>query len=98
MDEKRRIYGSLMSLHARKANVTSEPAAHVLFYGSEAMSVHSPLITMTIDDVMDDLDADAELVRWLLHQMSTYDCTTQAVVGVVFDKQTVLSDVIRVKA
>ena len=98
MDEKRRIYGSLMSLHARKANVTPTPTAHILFYDPSSSSVHSPLVSMTAQDVMDELDRDAELVRWLLHQMSTYDCATQAIVGVVFDKQTVLSDVVRVKA
>lgn len=94
MDEKRRIYDNFLRLHARKAAVSTEPVAHLMFY-STTMPVDQPLLRLDRDDVLDALDPSSELVRWLLEQMRTYDCTRQRIVGLVFDRKTVLSDVLR---
>ena len=54
------------------------------------------LIAFTRDDIVEALDANSsQLVRGLLEQMRTYDCTRERIVGLIFDKQTVLSDVLR---
>ena len=93
MERERRLFRGFLSVHERKAVPTDEPVAYLQFY-NECMPVHTPLIKFTKEDVMKELDCDAELVRFLLHQLSTYDCTTQRIVGLIFDKRTVLSDVL----
>ena len=96
MDEKRKIYQNFMSLNAHKAVVTDTPTVHVMFYEEgKAMSPMQPLISMSVENVLEELDKDAELVRWLLNQMTTYDCRKQKLVALIFDRQTVLSDVLR---
>ena len=85
-----------MSLNAHKAAVTDTPIVHVMFYTEgKTMSPMQPLISMSVENVLEELDKDAELVRWLLHQMSTYDCRKQKIVALIFDHQTVISDVLR---
>lgn len=97
MEEQRKIYSTFLALHASKASTTSSPKAHVMFYDQKtSMSPMQPLITMSMDDLLEELDKDSELVRWLLQQMSTYDCCKQKLIALVFDRQTVLSDVLRI--
>ena len=96
MDAKRKIYENFLSLNAHKACVTDTPQVHVMFYQPDrVISPLHPLVLMSVDDVMQELDKDAELVRWLLNQMATYDCRKQRIVALIFDRRTVLSDVLR---
>jgi hypothetical protein len=94
MDSNRRVYDQFLRLHACKARATTEPTVHVMFYNG-TLSHHEPLVAMTIPEVCAELDTSAELVRWLLRQMHTYECTKQKIVCLIFDRQTVLSDVLR---
>lgn len=96
MEEQRRIFDTFCALHAHKARPTEEPIAHLQFYNAAAMPIELPLLQLTRDDVLEALDADgSELVRWLLEQMRTYDCTRERIVGLIFDRRTVLSHVLR---
>lgn len=95
MEEQRKVYQSFLTMHAHKGGCTEEPTAHVLFYRGSVPAA-APLVTLSRDDVADAMNKDAELVRWLLKQMSTYDCRKEKIVALVFDKDTVLSDVMRV--
>ena len=94
MEEQRRIYRGFLAVHAPKARATTEPTAHVMFQKPD-MSVYEPLIAMTREELLEELDGESELVRWLLWQMTTYDCYRQKIVALVFDRSTVLSDVMR---
>jgi hypothetical protein len=58
--------------------------------------MEAPLLAMDREDVLEAMDSDSRLVSWLLEQMRTYDCRTQRIVALVFDKRTVLSEVLRV--
>ena len=93
MEDKRRIYDRFLRLHAHKAESTTEPAVHLAFYTPD-MAIDQPLLRLDRDDVLDALDPSTELVRWLLEQMRTYNCTRQRIVCLAFDRQTVLSDVL----
>lgn len=94
MERERKLFHAFLSLHAHKAAPTEEPVAHVQFH-SDALSPADPLLAMTRDDVLEALDPASELVRWLLEQMRTYDCTRQRIVALIFDERTVLSEVLR---
>jgi hypothetical protein len=95
MDDQRRRFDAFLRLHAHKATTTDEPVAHLQWHDA-AMPLDLPLLQLTRDDVVEALDADGSpLVRWLLQQMATYDCTRERIVGLVFDERTVLSEVLR---
>ena len=94
MEEQRRIYEAFVATHAARVPTTDEPLVHLAYYRGPDAPV-SELRAYDRDDVLSVLDRDAELVRWLLNQMTTYDCTRQRIIGLVFDKHTVLSDVLR---
>lgn len=93
MESERRAFEVFLALHAHNARPTSVPTAHLHFY-SEGQT-DGTLVAFTREEVIEELDREAELVRFLLHQMTTYDCTRQRIVGLVFSKHTVLSDVLR---
>lgn len=97
MEREQKAFKVFLSLHSSKATPTEEPIAHLQFF-DECIPADTPLIRFTRDDIVscDELDHTSELVRFLLHQMTTYDCRTQRIVGLVFNKTTVLSDVLRV--
>lgn len=95
MERERGLYHTFMALHAHKARPTEEPVAHLQWHRGDCMPLDAPLWRLTRDEVVDALDPSSELVRWLLEQMRTYDCTQQCIVGLVFDARTVLSDVLR---
>lgn len=97
MEREQRAFKVFLSVHAHKALPTEEPVAYLQFF-SEYIPADSPLIKFTRDDILgcEELDQTSELVRFLLHQMNTYDCTTQRIIGLVFNKTIVMSDVLRV--
>lgn len=96
MDEQRRTFHAFLAMHAHKATATEEPRAHLAFVDKSGSVPHDAyLLSLDRDDVVEALDTQSELVRWLLEQMRTYDCYTQRIVGLVFDKRTVLSEVLR---
>lgn len=95
MEAERKIFHVFLGLHSHKACTTDEPIAHLQFH-NDTLSPDAPLISFTREDVIEELDKESELVRFLLHQMTTYDCHTQRIVGLIFNKQTVLSEVMRV--
>jgi len=98
MERERKAFQVFLSLHQHKAVPIDEPVAYLQFY-DECMPSDMQLIKFTRDDILDlgkrgRLDLECELVRVLLQQVSTYDCSTQRVIGLIFNKNTVLSDVL----
>ena len=97
MEEKRRAYSAFMTYRAADVMPTEEPVAHLQFYDATNSShMTGQFVSFTRDNVVAEFDADSELVRWLLNQMSTYEPTCQCIVGLVFDPGTILSDVLAV--
>jgi hypothetical protein len=93
MERQRKIFNTFLALNAHHAVPTEEPVVHLQFYDGRCDS--QELLALTRDDVLEALDPSSELVRWLLEQMRTYDCLRQRIVALVFDKKTVLSEVLR---
>lgn len=98
MDDRRRAYSAFMTLRAKDVACTEDPVAHLQFYDPVHSShMSSPLVAFTRENVVDEFDAESDLVRWLLNQMSTYQPTRQCIVGLVFDSKIILSDVLMVR-
>ena len=93
MESQRRCFDTFLRLNARKAGATRVPVVHAQFH-SETTFPDDPLLLMDKDDILAELDAESPLVRWLLRQLTTYDCTRQKILCLIFDKQTVVSDVL----
>lgn len=93
MEEQRKIFHTFLKLNAKKASCTDKPVAHLQFY-SEHLDPNAPLLQMDQEDILEELDKESSPVRWLLNQLVTYDCTKQKIVGLIFDRQTVISDVL----
>ena len=101
MDRERAIFRNFLQFHGHKTQRgTKEPAVHLQFYKeNEPFTSDTELILFTPDDIREELDPDnSSLVRWLFEQMKTYTCTRQVIVGLVFSKTVVLSEVLAVVA
>lgn len=97
MEEQRRIFQTFLTMNAARATATEEPAVHMMF---STDNINGALYRLSREDVLHEcaegrLDRDSELVRWMLHQMTTYDCRTQRILALRFDRATVLSEVLR---
>lgn len=93
MEQERKVFHSFLALHANKGMPSEAPVVYVGF--RDELSANQQLVAMTRDEVCEEFEPDTELVRWLLHQMSTYNCRTQKILALVFDSRTILSDVLR---
>ena len=97
MQEEQQAFKVFLSMNHHKADVTSEPTAYLQFYDrKECAPKSNSLIAFKVEDVLETFDRNVELVRFLLHQMHTYDCTSQRILGLVFDDNIIMSDVLRV--
>lgn len=92
MERERNIFKTFLGLHHLKATATEEPVVHLQWH-NDTLHPNAPLIRLTRDDLLEELDKDSPLVEHLLHQVSTYECTRQCIVALIFDRRTVLSDV-----
>lgn len=94
MEDQRRIFDLFLRASAHKCRPSKQPHAYLQFYRG-AIPHAQPLIRFTEEDVMRELDTDnSDLARWLLHQMRTHDNERQKVIGLIFDRTTVVSDVL----
>ena len=92
MERERKIFHTFLALHHSKAEATETQVAHVQWH-SDTLHPGAPLIRMTRDELLEVLDPKSSLVEHLLHQVSTYECTRQCIIALIFDEHTVLSDV-----
>lgn len=88
-DARRRDFDCFLALHASKATTTDEPMVHAMFHNHS-----SPLLGMDEEDLKGVLDVEEELPTRLLQQLRTYDCRTQRILALIFDRKTVLSTVL----
>ena len=97
LDERLKVFHTFLAIHAPKAEPTEEPTAHLQFYEDGAcLQPDRPLIAFSRDDIVEEFDPNgSQQVRWLLEQMRTYDCVHERIVGLVFDKTFLCSEVMR---
>lgn len=93
MEEQRRIFQTFLAINGKKASHTDRPVAHMQFH-SDTLDPNAPLLLMDQEDILRELDKESSHVRWLLNQLTTYDCTRQKIIGLIFDSKTVVSDVL----
>jgi hypothetical protein len=96
MEREQHIFKTFLAMHSKNtAPLSWERCVHAQFYRAAGgiPSDSEPLLIMDQQDILDDLDPESPLVRWLLEQLRTYHPTKQKIIALIFDKKTVLSDV-----
>lgn len=96
MEKERAIFRTFLPLYADKASCPRRRVCYLQFF-EEGLCKEAPLIEMGVQDVLDCLSPDDVTVRWLLNQMRTFDPYSQKVIGLVFERKRVVSDVLWVK-
>lgn len=98
-DDRYRVFERFIAMHHTKARPTGEPIVHMQFYGADRppLGHDTPLLLMREEDLIEGesppVNREAPLVRQLLRQLRTYDYDHQRIVGLIFDRDTVLSHV-----
>ena len=90
IERYRNALNVFLSQHAKDVAPTREPRANLQFF-------HSPeqgIISFSREDILNELDSSSPLVIKLLTQISTYNCERERIVGLIFNKQEVLSEVL----
>lgn len=93
-DAQVREFRSFLQLHHHKAPATRTPCCFLQFRKGGGVPHDAPLLRLTEDQVQQELDPERqEGVRHLLNQMRSYECHKQAIVGLVFEDGSTMSEV-----
>ncbi len=92
-DHHRRSFDAFLRENANKVHRSNERVCYMQF-AADAKDPSAPLLAMRMEDVLGRLDTASRLVQGLLHQLSTYDCDRQFILGLIFDERTVMSEVL----
>lgn len=96
IEEHMKLLSVFISMHGRKAKVTKEPVAY-LIEKDECMNMNAPLVAWKEKNLTDYFDHNSRQFGWLMKQFKTYDYETQVLLGIIIDKQTILSEVVTKK-
>ena len=95
-DVRMKEVDSFVDLHKEKCPRTTERCAFLANH-APALPLDLVLTLYEVDDLTQEgspLDKESRLVQWLLRQMTTYDPDSQNVIGLIYDKDTVLTRVV----
>lgn len=93
-DAQVREFHSFLQLHHEKAPATATPCCFLQFRKGGGVAHDAPLLRLTEVQVRRELDPERhDTVRHLLTQMRSYDCEKQAIVGLVFEDGSMMSEV-----
>ena len=93
-----KAYHCFLTLNHHKGGACKTPTAFVHFQTEGFMDAAHSLIAMNKDEVIRELDISSRFVQCLLTQMSTYDCTRQKIIALIFNERVVMSDVFNIEA
>jgi len=97
MEQEQRALESYVLLHGHKLKgvVRSQPTAFLVQHTESGIALDAKPTAYSIEHVTAELDANNPTVRFLLHQMQTYDRTSCNILGLIFNKSTVLAHVVQ---
>ena len=96
MERERVALASFVALHARKIIGTPrEPGVLLVEHSDLGVPLDAPMIFYDAEDLLSKMNRESTLVRFVLHRMTTFDPENEVLVGLIFDYDTVLIEVIR---
>lgn len=98
MEEHQRALNSFVQLHANKLSIRKDKrVAHLVKYSPSGIPLNITLTQYTLEDLQKEniLDDTSCLVHWLFQQIQTYDVDREHIIGLIFDKRTVLAHVVK---
>lgn len=97
MEQEQKALTAFVRLHGSRLKGTSsnDRVAHLVEYSSAGVPLDIPLSPYSVEDVVGRFDTESHPVRWLIKQMQTYEPSSSAVLGLIFNEKTVLAHVIQ---
>lgn len=97
MEREQRALESYVKLHGHKLKgvVRSEPTAFLVPYTERGVWLDATMTAYGVEQVKREFDTEDATVRFLLHQMHTYDPSSCNILGLIFDTKTVLAHVVQ---
>lgn len=100
MEEQRKALDSFVQVHANKLTIRRDKrVVHLVNYSPSGIPLNITLTQYTLEDLREAriLDDSSPLVHWLFQQIQTYDIDREHIIGLIFDKKTVLAHVVKLK-
>lgn len=100
MEEQQKALNSFVQVHANKLAIRKDKrVAHLVNYSVSGIPLNITLTQYTLEDLREAniLDDSSPLVHWLFQQIQTYDIDRENIIGLIFDKKTVLAHVVKLK-
>lgn len=85
----------LLHGHKLKGIVRSEPTAFLVHHTESGIPLDAKPTAYSIEHITAKFNTDDAAVRYLLHQMTTYDSTSCNILGLIFNNSTILAHVIQ---
>ena len=96
MEEHSELLKVFLTMHNRKGRTTKEPIAY-LMKKEDCMNPNAPLIAWKEHHLVNYFDHDSIHFQCLMKQFKTYDFEKQILLGLIVDKQLILSEVLEKK-
>lgn len=96
MEEHKQAFNVFLAMHSKKGKVTKEPIAY-LVKKEDCVNPNAPLVAWKEEHLVNFFDHDSVYFQVLMKQFKTYDYEKQILMGMIVDKQTILSEVLEKK-
>ena len=93
MQEHLNLLQILISIHGHKAKLSKNKLVY-LIEKDDLMNPNSPLVAFKEENLLSNFSHDSLHFRWLMKQFKTYDYEKQVVIGLIINKETILSEVL----
>jgi hypothetical protein len=91
MERERAALTNFLSVHAHKIGGTPRERGVLLVdYSEMGVPLDAPLVFYDVEDLMSRMNRESTLVRFVLHRIHAFDPDKEALVGLIFDADTVL--------
>ena len=94
INEHMQLLNVFLTIHNKKAKVTKEPVAYLMEKG-DCLNRNSPLVAWKEEHLKNYFDHDSITFSWLMKQFKSYDFEKEVLMGIIIDKQTILSEVLK---
>ncbi len=94
MDNNQELFKVFLTMHNKKAKTTKEPIAY-LVHKEDCLKAETPLVAWKEHHLVNYFDHDSKQFQWLMKQLKTYDYENEVILGMFYDKKSVISEVLK---
>ena len=86
-----------ISMNSGTVKTTSEPCVYLIPI-NDLFDQSSPIKKFKQNDIIENFNKDSFYIQWVMKQLTTYNCEKQVIMGIIVDKNTIISDVVTKKS